>query len=299
MIGSPARGGGELVQTRVVVDLPLLKSLLVLASVIEARDRFTGGHVWRTSRYARALAESLGMGAGDVFLAQLGGLVHDLGKVGIPDGILNKREPITDAEWAVLRLHPEIGEEILANHPLAPLVVTPVAEHHLRVDGTGYPARLADRAPAAIARIVAIADVFDAVTAFRPYHGGSRLDSGLAELAAARGTQLDASFVDAFVALGRAGALDHVLGHAGEGRLMLACHECGPIVAPPAGARDGEPVVCPACSGEFTLHVAGDTYELEWRGTRAGAFRPRADMAAVDEILRAAPAAVDLPEDKT
>jgi len=282
-------------ETRVVVDLPLLKSLLVLASVIEARDRFTGGHVWRTSRYARALAERLGMTPGDAFLAQLGGLVHDLGKIGIPDGILNKREPISEAEWAVLRLHPEIGEEILANHPLGPLVATPVAEHHLRVDGGGYPARLSARPPAALARVVAVADVFDAVTAFRPYHGGNRLAAGVAELVAARGTQLDAACVDALVDLAGAGALDHVLGHAGEGRLMLACHQCGPIVAPPAGARDGDAIVCPACTGEFTLHVAGDAFALEWRGTRAGAYRPRPDMAAVDEVLRAAPPEVDVP----
>jgi hypothetical protein len=281
---------------RIAVDLPLLKSLLVLASVIEARDRFTGGHVWRTSRYARVLAERLGMTAGDVFLAQLGGLVHDLGKVGIPDGILNKREPINEAERAVLRLHPEIGEEIVANHPLAPLVVTPVAEHHLRVDGAGYPARLAEREPAAIARVVAIADVFDAVTAFRPYRGGSRLDAGLAELAAARGTQVDAAYADAFIALGRTGALDHVLGHAGDGRLLLSCHECGPIVAPPPGARDGAVIVCPSCTGEFTLHVAGDSFDLEWRGSRAAAYRPAADMAAVEEVVRAAPPVVDVPD---
>ncbi len=282
-------------ETRFVVDLPLLKSLLVLASVIEARDRFTGGHVWRASRYARLLAERLGMAAGDVFLAQLGGLVHDLGKVGIADGLLNKRGPLTDAEWRALRLHPEIGEEIVANHPLAPLVAPAVSEHHLRLDGTGYPERLADRVPGPIARVVAIADVFDAVTAFRPYHDSSRLEHGLAELEAARGTQLDAASVDAFLALGREGALDHVLGHAGEGRMMLACHQCGPIVAPPAGARDGERIVCPSCAGEFALHAAGDSFELEWRGPSDIAFRPRADMAVVEEVLRAAPPAVELP----
>jgi hypothetical protein len=279
-------------ESRIVVDRPLLKSLLVLASVIEARDRFTGGHVWRTSRYARLLAEKLGMDAGDVFLAQLGGMVHDLGKVGIPDGILNKREPITDAEWAVLRLHPEIGEEILANHPLAALVQTPVAEHHLRIDGSGYPARLADRRPSVVSRVVTIADVFDAVTAFRPYRGGSVLDHGLAALREARGTQLDAAFVDAFVALGATGALDHVLGHAGDGRLMLSCRDCGPIVAAPAGARDGDAIVCPSCTGEFLLHVAGDSFDLEWRSAGTGAWRPRADMAAVAEIVDNAPTAV-------
>jgi len=277
------------------IDRPLLKSLLVLATVIEARDRFTGGHVWRVSRYARVLAEKLGLPAGDVFLAQLGGLVHDLGKIGIPDGILNKREPITDAEWELLRLHPEIGEEIVANHPLAPLVTTPVIEHHLWVDGGGYPRRLSGRGPSPVSRVVTIADVFDAVTAFRPYHGASLLDQGMAELSQVGGTQLDAGFVAAFVALGRSGGLDHILGHAGEGRLMLTCAECGPIVAPPAGVRDGDTIVCPSCLGELMLHAAGGSFVPEWSGGRAAAYRPRADMGAVDEIVRDAPPAVDVP----
>jgi HD domain len=280
------------------IDRPLLKSLLVLATVIEARDRFTGGHVWRASRYARRLAERLGLPAGDVFLAQLGGLIHDLGKIGIPDGILNKRGPVSAAEWALLRLHPEIGEEVVANHPLAPLVATPILQHHLRVDGSGYPQRLTDQQPSVVTRIVTIADVFDAVTAFRPYHGASLLERGLTELSKAAGTQLDATLVDAFVALGRVGGLDHILGHAGEGRLMLSCTECGPIVAPPPGVRDGDTIVCPSCLGELTLHAAADSFELEWRGSRAAAYRPRADMAAVDEVLRDAPPAVDLPPEE-
>jgi hypothetical protein len=291
------RGASCVTTTFFSIDRPLLKSLLVLATVIEARDRFTGGHVWRASRYARRLAEKLGLPAGDVFLAQLGGLVHDIGKIGISDGILNKRGPITDTERELLRLHPEIGEEIVANHPLAPLVAIPVVQHHLRVDGRGYPQRLADREPSVVTRIVTIADVFDAVTAFRPYHGANLLEHGLAELAEARGTQLDAAFVDAFVELGRSGGLDHILGHAGEGRLMLTCAECGPIVAPPAGVGDGDTIVCPSCLGELTLHAAGGSFELEWRGSRAAAYRPRADMGAVDEILHDSPPAVDLPPD--
>ncbi|MFI5165234.1 MAG: HD domain-containing phosphohydrolase [Thermoanaerobaculales bacterium] len=280
---------------RLVVDRPLLRSLLVLVSVIEARDRFTGGHVWRTSRYARLLAAKLGLSSGDVFLAQLGGIVHDVGKVGIPDAILNKRGAVSAEERAILQLHPEIGEEILANHPLAALVETPVLEHHLRLDGTGYPARLADRAPSLISRIVAIADTFDAITAFRPYRGGNVLDHAMAELTDARGTQLDAASVDAFLALAGAGELDHVLGHAGEGRPMLACRDCGPIIAPPQGTREGDTVICPSCTGEFVLHVVGDTFDLEWRGAGRGVYRPRPDTAAVDEVLDAAPPVVDVP----
>jgi HD domain len=280
---------------RVTIDPPLLRSLLVLASVIEARDPFTGGHVWRTSRYARTLAQRLGMERGDVFLAQLGGLVHDLGKIGVPDALLAKRGPFTAAEMGVMRLHPEIGEALVVNHPLAALVQPAVLEHHLRPDGTGYPVRLAARGPSDVARVVAIADAFDAVTSFRPYREGDRVERAVEVLEAGRGTQFDAAFADAFVALARSGSLDHVLGHASEGMLMLTCPECGPIIAPPRAAREGDEIDCPACTGRLVLHFAGESFEVEWKGIKSGARVARPDADAVDDVLRDAPPAVDAP----
>lgn len=278
---------------RIEIDIPLLKSLLVLASVIEARDAFTGGHVWRTSRYARGLAESLGFGEGDVFLAQLGGLVHDLGKVGIPDAVLNKRGAYTDAEAAVMRRHPEIGEALLADHPLAALVAAPVVEHHLRPDGRGYPDAIADREPSIVSRVVTVADTFDAITSFRPYHPGGGVERAVAALEEGGGTQFDADFAAAFVTMVRRGDVDHVIGHAAEGVPMLSCPECGPIVAPPRGSHDGDSVVCPSCTGELVLHVAGDTFELEWTGRRVGMVARSPDLGAVDDLLADTPESID------
>ncbi len=281
---------------RVQIDQGSLRSLLVLASVIEARDAFTGGHVWRTSRYAARLADAAGLDEGAVFMAQLGGLVHDLGKIGIPDAILNKRGKVTPNEYEVIRRHPEIGHDIVVNHPLAPLVAASVAQHHLRADGGGYPDRFLDAEPAVVSRAVTIADAFDAMTSFRPYRYENPVERALRALEAERGGQFDAAMTDVFVRLVRKGDLDHVLGHAGEGRLMLTCRECGPIIAPPRSADDGSEIVCPACTAEYVLHFSRDTFELEWTGRRGGVHSPRPDIDAVEEILRDAPAEVDRGE---
>ena len=276
------------------IDPPLLRSLLVLATVIEARDPFTGGPVWRPSRYARLLAEAAGLEKDDVFMAQLGGLVHDLGKIGMPDSILLKRSRITPEEFRTIVLHPEVGHDIVVNHPLALLVDRPISQHHLRMDGLGYPARWRDQEPWIVSRIVTVADAFDAMTSARPYRREMLRERALAVLEDGKGGQFDARLVDVFAALERKGALDHVIGHSAEERLMLACPECGPIVAPPREAADGGAAQCPSCLRDFVLHFARGSFELEWTGLRSSARTPLPDHEAVDDALRRAPRRVRL-----
>ncbi|MGA9750612.1 MAG: HD domain-containing phosphohydrolase [Acidobacteriota bacterium] len=254
---------------RIEIDRPLLQSLLVLTTVIEAHDPYSGGHVWRTSRYARALAQAAGFGEGDVFLAQLGALVHDVGKVGIPDAILLKEGKITEEEHRVIQLHPEIGHDIIANHPLAPLVDRPIAEHHLRADGAGYPSRLQGTRPWIISKIVSVADAFDAMTSFHPRRRDDAVDHALSALEEERGRQFDADLADAFAELVRRGGADHVLDHAADGALAISCPACGPMIAPPAGALEGHDVECPSSEDAFVLGFASDTFELEWTGRSA------------------------------
>lgn len=117
----------------------LVASLLVMAWMVEARDPYTGGHLWRVSRYAELLAEALGWQPADIARVAIGGFLHDLGKIGIPDAILTKRERLTDDEYDVIRTHPDIGARLLAGHPLAALVNDAVLFHHERPDGNGYP----------------------------------------------------------------------------------------------------------------------------------------------------------------
>ncbi|MFN3490860.1 MAG: HD-GYP domain-containing protein, partial [Anaerolineales bacterium] len=104
------------------IEKDLLRSLLVMADVIEARDTYTGGHVWRVSRLAKELALRLGLSNDEAIQISIGGYLHDLGKVGIPDAILRKTEKLTEAEFETIKTHPTIGANVLKEHPLGSLV---------------------------------------------------------------------------------------------------------------------------------------------------------------------------------
>ena len=252
------------VTQRIAINRDLLRSLLMLASVIEAHDPFSGGHVWRTSRYARALALAAGFEPGDVFLVQLGGLLHDVGKVGIPDSILLKEGKVSEEEMRVIQRHPEIGHHIVANHPLAALVERPIAEHHLRADGLGYPKRLLGTQPWIISRVVSVADAFDAMTSFHPRRRDDAVDLALGCIEEEQDRQFDGALARSFVDLARKGGVDHTLDHADGGALQVGCARCGPILSPPEGALEGRDVWCPSSEGSFVLNFAPGTFDLEW-----------------------------------
>lgn len=266
-------------------DVPLLRSLLTLASIIEARDPYTGGHIWRVSKYARALADRAGLAGDEAFRVELGGLVHDIGKVGVSDAILCKQGKLTAEEYAAIKKHPEIGRNLMAGHPLAPYVMDAVYHHHERADGRGYPDGLASGGLAPMAGIITVADAFDAMTSVRPYRKGLLPEQAYAVIDAERGRQFDADLAGRFTELGRRGGLDHIIKHCGEERLMLCCPECGPVIAPPAGAKAGDCLPCPSCSEEFLLHPGGDSYELEARGKSGRPRNPEPDTAAIDAFL--------------
>ena len=117
----------------------LMASLLSMAWFVEARDPYTGGHLWRVSRYARLLADAEGLSQADAATISIGGFLHDLGKIGVPDAILRKPDRLLEDEYAIIRTHPDIGLRMLAGHPLARLVSDAVGLHHERPDGKGYP----------------------------------------------------------------------------------------------------------------------------------------------------------------
>jgi len=175
--------------------------ILRLALAVEYRDNDTGEHTLRVARYSRIIAEQLGLPARlcrDIYLAAP---LHDVGKVAIPDKILLKPGRLTDDEMAVIRTHAMIGERILADSSceLIQLGAQIAAGHHERWDGAGYPNGLkADEIPVA-ARVVAVADVFDALTTRRPYKEPMPLDAARAYLVENQGRQFDPACVDAFL----------------------------------------------------------------------------------------------------
>ena len=174
-----------------------LHSLRALAEALEARDQYTRGHSERVAFWARRLAQARGLPAAATEIVAQAGLLHDLGKIGIPEGVLRKPGPLDDAEWRIMREHPLVGARILAPLEFFGDGALIVRHHHERRDGTGYPDGLEGDAIPMGARIVAIADVYDALRSTRPYrqalchdevidrlrHGAERgLDPGLTQL---------------------------------------------------------------------------------------------------------------------
>jgi hypothetical protein len=231
----------------------LLASLLTMAWFVEARDPYTGGHLWRVSQYAKLLARRAGHSNSDVAKANLGGFLHDLGKIGIPDSVLLKTGKLTEEEYGVIKTHPAIGVRMLAGHPLGSVVEDAVYLHHERPDGTGYPLGLQHSEIPEIAQIVGICDAFDAMTSHRPYRRGMPRDKALEIVSLASGTQFSPIYVECLLTLGQEGELDHVIGHSDDGIPLGECHVCGPTLVISKSKKLGDKVYCAVCSGEFRL----------------------------------------------
>lgn len=173
--------------------------VVALARTVEARDHYTEKHLRRVAERSVEVARRMGMSQRDVEGVRLGGLLHDVGKIAIPDGVLLKPGPLNEAEFAQVRMHPETGAEIV--RPLSAFdgPEPAVLYHHERFDGSGYPARLKGQAIPLAARIVAVADGFDAMTTDRPYRAAMAPVMAFERLDQGRGTQWDPAVVDIFL----------------------------------------------------------------------------------------------------
>jgi len=172
-----------------------------LSRAAEFRDEDTGTHLLRMAAYARLIARRLGLSSEECELIYEAAPMHDIGKVGIPDAVLLKPGPLDEEERAIMRRHPQIGAEILADSdvPLLQIGATIAISHHERYDGGGYPNGLAGEAIPLYGRIVAVADVFDALTTTRPYKPRWELQRTLSFMQAERGRQFDPQCVDALL----------------------------------------------------------------------------------------------------
>ena len=179
----------------------IYQSLLGLANALEAKDVYTRGHSERVGASSRRLAITLGLPPAEVEVIARAGLLHDIGKIGIPEAVLRKTGPLSPEEWEVMRRHPEIGAQIVAPFEFFTAGAVVIRHHHERVDGSGYPDRLAGAAIPLGARIVAVADVYDALTSDRPYRSAMSSDAARAHLEAQAGRGLDEEIVGAFLGL--------------------------------------------------------------------------------------------------
>jgi ribonuclease P protein subunit RPR2 len=172
-----------------------------LASAVEARDAYTGRHAERVAAYGLALAEVYGLHIGDKPEIEFGFLLHDVGKVAVPDAILFKPGPLTEAERIVMQQHPVTGTEIVRDIEFLGAAREVIRSHHERWDGSGYPDGLAGEAIPIAARLFSVADVLDALTTRRPYREPSSITEARAIIEAASGTQFDPEVVVAFGSL--------------------------------------------------------------------------------------------------
>ena len=178
-----------------------------LANAVEAKDSVTESHCQRLGTYAALLGQTIGLSTPELHAVTFGAILHDIGKIGVPESVLLKPGPLDDDEWALMRRHPEIGERIC--QPLngfkafGPII----RHHHERWDGRGYPDGLAGEATPRGARIVGVVDAFDAMTRTRVYREARSVSDAVEELRRHRGAQFDADLVDVFTRIVESGGI--------------------------------------------------------------------------------------------
>lgn len=176
------------------------ETVRALANAIEAKDSYTGGHCERVMEYSLGIANKMGLGEQELSDLRFGSILHDIGKIGIPEPVLNNKGSFTQEEYELMKKHPEIGDTILKELNFLSKSRKIVYEHHERVDGKGYPNGLAGDQIDLLAKIVGAADAYDAMTSKRPYRREAMSkEAAIAELLHHRGTQFDGGIVDAFI----------------------------------------------------------------------------------------------------
>jgi len=216
------RTGGDRIylSSRILSELPTetgayargsgLSAVYALASAVDAKDHYTYGHLRKVNTYAVALAEAIGLSPDDVSKISTAALLHDVGKIGIPDRILNKKGKLTDEEWEAIKAHPRLGANIAGNVPGLVPCVSGILYHHERWDGIGYPEGLKGEAIPMDARILAIADAFAAMTSARPYRDALCEEKVMKRLKQDAGKQFDPRLVEVFLSVVKAGLSEKV-----------------------------------------------------------------------------------------
>ena len=180
-----------------------LSAVTALVYALEAKDEYTSGHSQRVAEVSVAIARELGLQRDNIEKIRLAGLIHDIGKIGMRESILNKPAGLTEEEFQHIKYHPEIGERILNPIVDDEEILMMVRHHHERYDGNGYPDRLSGEQIPLGARILTVADSYDAMTSERPYRKAMSVEFACAEVERFKGTQFDPRVADAFLRTGK------------------------------------------------------------------------------------------------
>lgn len=260
-----------------MVEQAYSDTLIALANAIELRDHYTVGHTWRVTNFSMEIAQELNWAPEKIKEVQMGGVLHDVGKIAVEDAILRKPGHLTDEEYAKIKIHPEAGARLLQDitflHPLIPYCLY----HHERIDGKGYPYGLkGDQIPLE-GRLVAVADTFDALTSNRPYRKGLPPEVAIAEIEKGRGTQFDPQCADALISAWRKGKIDRILqDYYSKDEKSIACPFCSTHIRLPEGSKLGDEFECEVCHRQIKLQEKNDAYfgELLPRAAPRSALPP-------------------------
>ncbi|MEW8073772.1 MAG: HD domain-containing phosphohydrolase [Candidatus Thiodiazotropha sp.] len=181
----------------------LLQTIQAIASTIEKRDPYTAGHQQRVANLAVAIAQEMGFDEHQIMGIRMGGMIHDIGKIYIPAEILSRPGCLTSDEFEIIKSHPDVGYDIIKNVDFPWPVVEMVHQHHERLNGSGYPLGLNGDEIILEARVLAVADVVEAINSHRPYRPGLGIDAALEEIEKHRGTLYDATVVESCIQLFR------------------------------------------------------------------------------------------------
>ena len=189
----------NLEKTNKRLEQAYLESIQTLRYTVEAKDTYTRGHSDRVSEYSILIGEKMGLSENDIQTLMVGGIFHDIGKIGISDSILLKETKLTDSEYNEIKKHPSIGKNILSNTKIFQNLIPIVYYHHERFDGTGYPEGLSGNEIPLLARIVSVADAFDAMTSKRSYRNDLSIPEAIEELKRCSGSQFDPNITKVFL----------------------------------------------------------------------------------------------------
>ncbi len=238
-------------------------TLVVLTNAVELRDHYTAGHIWRVTNFAVEMARELGWDEDRIKLVEMGGVLHDIGKISVDNAILSKSGMLTSEEFEKVKLHPERGAWLMKDSLFLKPLIPFCLYHHEHFDGTGYPFGLDGMNIPTEGRLIAVADAFDALTSHRPYHEALPTDEAIKRIVAARGTHFDPECVDALVRCYQAGRLDYIFQNYMKNKESIVCPFCSTFVRIPDQGDFPRAFECPVCHRKILLRRDGETYSAE------------------------------------
>lgn len=236
-------------------------TLKLLSNAIEMRDHYTLGHTFRVTKYSVEIARELGWDEAKLKEVEMGGVLHDVGKIAVPDAVLGKPDKLTDEEYEMMKIHPQRGADMMKDckklEPLIPYCLY----HHEQYDGSGYPHGLAGELIPIQGRLVAVADTFDAITSNRPYRDGRPAEVGLDIIIKCKGTQFDPVCADAFVRAFKKGRIEPFMQCTqDDDREGVVCPFCSAFIDIPEESEQDDMHKCTVCKRTVKLQSQGEMF---------------------------------------